>query len=59
LPEAYWGAINGTTEQVRRQEIVDEFSNHQGPGVLILNPKAAGAGLNIVAATIVIHYNSA
>jgi SNF2 family DNA or RNA helicase len=56
LPEAYWGAINGTTEQVRRQEIVDEFSNHQGPGVLILNPKAAGAGLNIVAATIVIHY---
>ena len=56
LPPAFWGAINGSTEQSRRQEIVDEFSAHHGPGVLILNPKAAGAGLNITAATIVIHY---
>lgn len=56
LPPAYWGAINGSTEQSRRQEIVDEFTAHDGPGVLILNPKAAGAGLNITAATIVIHY---
>lgn len=56
LPSAFWGAINGSTEQSRRQEIVDEFSNHDGAGVLILNPKAAGAGLNITAATIVIHY---
>jgi SNF2 family DNA or RNA helicase len=56
LPTAYWGAINGSTPQARRQEIVDEFSSHEGPGVLILNPKAAGAGLNITAATIVIHY---
>jgi SNF2 family DNA or RNA helicase len=56
LPTAYWGAINGSTEQSRRQEIIDEFSAHSGPAVLILNPKAAGAGLNITAATIVIHY---
>lgn len=56
LPPAFWGAINGSTEQSRRQEIVDEFTAHDGPGVLILNPKAAGAGLNITAATIVIHY---
>lgn len=56
LPPAFWGAINGSTEQSRRQEIVDEFTDHDGPGILILNPKAAGAGLNITAATVVIHY---
>jgi SNF2 family DNA or RNA helicase len=56
LPPAFWGAINGSTAQSRRQEIVDEFTDHDGPGVLILNPKAAGAGLNITAATVVIHY---
>jgi SNF2 family DNA or RNA helicase len=56
LPPAFWGAINGSTAQCRRQEIVDEFTAHDGPGVLILNPKAAGAGLNITAATVVIHY---
>lgn len=56
LPEAYWGAINGRTDQSDRQKIIDEFSAHDGPGCLVLNPKAAGAGLNITAATIVIHY---
>lgn len=56
LPQAYWNLVNGSTPQEDRQAIVDEFSNHQGPAVLILNPKAAGAGLNITAATIVIHY---
>lgn len=56
LPTAYWGAINGSTSQVDRQKIIDEFSAHEGPGCLVLNPKAAGAGLNITAATVVIHY---
>ncbi len=56
LPTSFWGAINGSTEQTRRQEIVDEFTAYEGPGVLILNPKAAGSGLNITAATVVIHY---
>lgn len=56
LPEAYWGAINGSTDQSDRQTIIDKFSAHEGPGCLVLNPKAAGAGLNITAATIVIHY---
>lgn len=59
LPSAYWGAINGATPQEDRQKIVDEFSMHNGPGCLVLNPKAAGAGLNIVAATVVIHYTQA
>ncbi|MCL7463238.1 DEAD/DEAH box helicase [Pseudomonas sp. NW5] len=56
LPPAYWGAINGSTAQADRQRIIDEFSSHEGPGCLVLNPKAAGAGLNITAATLVIHY---
>lgn len=56
LPEAFWGAINGSTDQSDRQTIIDEFTAHDGPGCLILNPKAAGSGLNITAATIVIHY---
>lgn len=53
---AYWGAINGSTPQESRQQIIDDFSSHDGPGCLVLNPKAAGAGLNITAATVVIHF---
>lgn len=56
FPTAFWGAINGTTPQEERQPIIDSFTEHNGPGCLILNPKAAGAGLNITAATVVIHF---
>lgn len=52
----YWNAINGSTPQSERQPIVDRFSAVEGAAVLVLNPKAAGAGLNITAATVVIHY---
>lgn len=52
----YWGAINGSTPQQERQTIVDDFTGSNGPACLILNPKAAGAGLNITAATVVIHF---
>ncbi len=55
-PSAYWNLINGSTPQEERQNIVDEFTKHVGPAALVLNPKAAGTGLNITAATIVIHY---
>ncbi len=54
--DIYWNSINGSTPQVDRQLIVDEFSKHDGDAVLVLNPKAAGAGLNITAATVVIHF---
>jgi len=56
FPDAFWGAINGSTPQEGRQAIIDDFSAHNGPGCLVLNPKAAGAGLNITAATVVIHF---
>lgn len=56
LPVAYWNSINGSTPGEQRQVILDEFSNHEGNAALVLNPKAAGAGLNIQAASIVIHF---
>lgn len=52
----FWGTINGSTPQQERQGIIDAFTEYDGPACLILNPKAAGAGLNITAATVVIHY---
>jgi SNF2 family DNA or RNA helicase len=52
----FWGTINGSTPQQDRQTIIDAFTEYKGPACLILNPKAAGAGLNITAATVVIHY---
>jgi SNF2 family DNA or RNA helicase len=56
FPDAYWHAINGSTPQEERQPIIDDFSVHDGPGCLVLNPKAIGAGVNITAATVVIHF---
>jgi SNF2 family DNA or RNA helicase len=56
MPDTHWGAINGSTPQEDRQSIIDAFTDHEGSACLILNPKAAGAGLNITAATVVIHF---
>ncbi len=49
--------INGSTPVDDRQNIVDKFNGINGTALLILNPKAAGTGLNITAANHVIHYN--
>ncbi|RMH15386.1 MAG: DEAD/DEAH box helicase, partial [Gammaproteobacteria bacterium] len=49
--------IDGRTPQEDRQPRLDRFASHAGPGVLVLNPRAAGTGLNITAANHVIHYN--
>lgn len=49
--------IDGSTEPKLRQSVVDEFSALEQPSVLVLNPTAAGTGLNITAACNVIHYN--
>lgn len=50
-------SINGETEVKDRQNIVDTFNNTIGSAMLVLNPKAAGTGLNITGANHVIHYN--
>jgi SNF2 family DNA or RNA helicase len=49
--------IDGRVPVPDRQSKVDIFADWNGPGVLILNPRAAGTGLNIVAANHVIHFN--
>ncbi|WP_456062034.1 DEAD/DEAH box helicase [Archangium lipolyticum] len=49
--------LNGEPENRRLAlDFIDEFSRAHGFQVLILSPLAAGAGLNIVAASHVIHY---
>ena len=53
----YSNYIDGRTPVPERQEIVDKFASERLPGVLALNPRAAGTGLNITAANHVIHYN--
>lgn len=49
--------INGETPVEDRQQIVDWFNKLPNPALLVLNPKAAGTGLNITGANHVIHYN--
>jgi SNF2 family DNA or RNA helicase len=49
--------IDGRTPISERQEVVDRFGAAKGAAVLILNPRAAGTGLNIAAANHVVHYN--
>lgn len=55
--DVYVNYVNGSIEPTERQKIIDEFSLISGSAILVLNPKAAGAGLNITAANHVIHYN--
>lgn len=57
FPKGFFRFIDGRVEGAARQAIVDDFFAHAGYGALFLNPKAAGAGLNITAANHVIHYN--
>ena len=49
--------INGSTPVEERQPIVDAFNGLEGSALLVLNPRAAGTGLNITSANHVIHYN--
>ncbi|WP_226528183.1 DEAD/DEAH box helicase [Metabacillus niabensis] len=49
--------IDGRVDVSERQPKIDKFSGINGSAILILNPRAAGAGLNITAANHVIHYN--
>jgi SNF2 family DNA or RNA helicase len=49
--------IDGRTPVLDRQPSVDRFGQVMTASALILNPRAAGTGLNITAANHVIHYN--
>ncbi len=48
--------IDGRLNISERQNRIDQFSAKDGFGIMVLNPKTAGMGLNITAANHVIHY---
>ncbi len=54
---AFAGVIDGRLPIEERQPMIDRFGAVRGSAALVLNPKAGGTGLNIVAANHVIHYN--
>ncbi|WP_382199797.1 DEAD/DEAH box helicase [Hydrogenophaga defluvii] len=56
-PKGFFRFIDGRVPVATRQPTVDQFYDFKGFGALFLNPKAAGAGLNITAANHVIHFN--
>lgn len=51
------GVIDGRSTADERDEQIQEFSRLGKFSVLLISPKAGGAGLNITAANHVIHYN--
>jgi SNF2 family DNA or RNA helicase len=53
----YCDYIDGRVEVSERQRKIDLFTSYNGSAILVLNPRAVGAGLNITAANHVIHYN--
>ena len=54
LPAQIFGLISGAVSPMQRQEIVDQFSNAPGGGVLLSQIQAGGEGLNIQAASVVV-----
>jgi SNF2 family DNA or RNA helicase len=55
-PGVFVQNIDGSVAPAKRQAIIDDFYASES-GVLILNPQAAGIGLNITAANHVFHFN--
>ena len=49
--------LTGSTAVKRRQTMVDEFQASEGPGFFVISLKAGGTGLNLTAASHVIHFD--
>ncbi len=49
--------LHGGLSRKRRDEQVGRFQGERGPGVFLVSLKAGGVGLNLTAATRVIHYD--
>lgn len=49
--------LYGGLSPARRQEMVDRFQNRRDENIMILSLKAAGTGLNLTAASAVVHYD--
>ena len=54
LGETVVGTVDGSVAAAKRQDLVDQFAAVNGPAVLLAQITAAGAGLNIQAASVVI-----
>jgi non-specific serine/threonine protein kinase len=50
-------ALDGSTPVARRRALVDEFQREDGPPFFVLSLKAGGTGLNLTAASHVIHFD--
>jgi superfamily II DNA or RNA helicase len=50
-------ALHGGTAIARRRALVDEFQREEGPPFFVLSLKAGGTGLNLTAASHVIHFD--
>ncbi|WP_394428836.1 DEAD/DEAH box helicase [Streptomyces sp. SGAir0957] len=51
---AVLGPLDGSVPAARRQRIVDDFTDAAGPAVLLAQIQAAGVGLNMQAASVVV-----
>jgi non-specific serine/threonine protein kinase len=49
--------LDGSTPVKRRKEIVEDFQREDGPPFFVLSLKAGGTGLNLTAASHVIHFD--
>ena len=49
--------LHGGTPLARRAELVEQFQREPGPPFFVLSLKAAGTGLNLTAASHVIHFD--
>ena len=49
--------LHGRMSKAKRDEAVDRFQHEKGPGILLVSLKAGGLGLNLTAASRVIHYD--
>ncbi|MEZ5300710.1 MAG: DEAD/DEAH box helicase [Verrucomicrobiales bacterium] len=50
-------ALHGGTPVKRRQKLVDQFQSDAGPPFFVISLKAGGTGLNLTAASHVIHFD--
>ncbi|MFC5906577.1 DEAD/DEAH box helicase [Streptacidiphilus monticola] len=51
---AVFGPVSGSTGAGARQDVVDDFTAHSGPAVLLAQIQAGGVGLNLQAANVVV-----
>src|SRR5208337_4430552 len=49
--------LHGGTPVVKRRELVDAFQQDEGPPFFVLSLKAGGTGLNLTAASHVVHFD--